>query len=199
MARGPIYKVKLRRRRQGKTDFYQRRELLKSGSIRLVIRRSTKHMRLQFVEAQPDGDITLANCSSTLLQNYGWTLGGGNIPAAYLTGYITGLIAKKKGVDNAILDLGLQRNSKGSRIYAALKGIVDAGVQVPVNEEIFPIDEVIHGSHMKNISSNIQDLDTKQFKIRFAKYTKAKVKPGDISKLVDKSIKAIDKAFQEVN
>ena len=194
MARGPIYRVKLRRRRSGKTDYYQRRELLKSGELRLVIRRSTKHMRVQFVEARPNGDITLATGSSTELSQFNWNLSGGNIPAAYLTGYLAGKRALKQGVDEAILDIGLQRNTQGSRIYAALKGAIDAGIYVPANDKIFPTKDVLKGSHIKTISEYLKKEDSKEFKKKFAKYSKAKVKPSDIGKLVDKTKSAIDGA-----
>ncbi|MHA2090460.1 MAG: 50S ribosomal protein L18 [Candidatus Kariarchaeaceae archaeon] len=192
MARGPIYRVKLRRRRSGKTDYYQRRELLKSGGIRLVIRRSTKHMRVHFVEAQPNGDITLTAGSSTELPQFNWNLSGGNIPAAYLTGYLTGKRAIKQGIEEAILDIGLQRNTHGSRIYAALKGVIDAGILVPTNDKIFPTEDVIKGSHIKTISEYLKKEDSKVFKKKFARYDKAKVKPNDIGKLVDKTKTAID-------
>ncbi|MDH5403652.1 MAG: 50S ribosomal protein L18, partial [Candidatus Heimdallarchaeota archaeon] len=123
MAKGPRYRVPLKRRAEGKTSYYQRRELLKSGMIRLVIRRSTKNMRVQFIDALPNGDIVKTSSDSMQLKNFGWNLTGGNIPAAYLTGYLAGKKAKGAGIENAILDLGLQTNSYGGRIYAALKGV----------------------------------------------------------------------------
>lgn len=195
MARGPIYRVRLRRRRQGKTNYYQRRELLKSGKNRLIIRKSTKNMRVQFIDAQPNGDITLSSSSSIELKDYSWSISNGNIPAAYVTGYLAGKKALNKGVNNAILDLGVQSNSSGSRIYAALKGVIDAGIDIPSNNKIFPDKEVLYGSHIKKIGENIQKEDSKDFKKRFAKYTKAKIKIGDVSKLVEKAISSIDKAF----
>ncbi len=44
--------------------------MLKSSKTRLVIRRSTKHMRVQFVNALPDGDITLVDTSSYGLKKF---------------------------------------------------------------------------------------------------------------------------------
>ena len=195
MANGPRYRVKLKRRRQGKTNYYRRRTLLKSGQIRLVIRRSTKHIRVQFVESRPNGDIILSAATSVQLKDFGWDITGGNIPAAYITGYLAGKKALKTGIDAAILDTGLQINSVGSRIYAALKGIIDAGVSIPVNEKIFPQEEVLQGSHIKIISDFLKSEDKKEFEKRFAKYQKAKIKPGELPKLVESSKAAIDKAF----
>lgn len=193
MANGPIYRVALRRRREGKTNYHRRRELLKSDHMRLIIRRSTKNMRVQLIEAHPDGDKTKVYASSKQLVNHGWTVSGGNIPAAYLTGYLAGKKAVNAGISSAILDLGLQRNSVGSRIYAALKGVIDAGVEVPANDKIFPPEDVLMGSHIKAISSNIKAEDKKDFTSRYAKYQKSKVDPEKLDKLVKSTMEAIDK------
>ena len=151
MATGPRYRVKLRRRREGKTDYYLRRELLKSGRHRLVIRRSTKHMRVQFVKAMPDGDQTLIDATSYKLSDFGWKNKGGNLPASYLTGYLAGKMALAEGIEDGILDLGLQSNTKRSRIYAALKGVIDAGVSIPASDSIFPEEEAINGEFAEGV------------------------------------------------
>jgi len=192
MASGPRYRVKLRRRREGKTNYYKRRELLKSGKLRLVIRRSTKHMRVQVIKAMPDGDITLADASSYNLKNYGWKLNGTNLPAAYLTGYLAGKKAVAEGIEEAILDLGLQSNSQGSRIYAALKGVIDAGIEVPAGEEIFPEESVIKGEHIQHAANSYDD---DEFKETFATYQEESVSADAIPDLVDKVISSIDGKF----
>ena len=46
--------------------------------------------------------------------------------------------AKKAGQDRAILDIGLNRATPGARVFAALKGAVDAGLEIPYGEEIVP-------------------------------------------------------------
>jgi large subunit ribosomal protein L18 len=51
-------------------------------------------------------------------------------------------------IDEAILDIGLQTNTKGSRIYAALQGVLDAGVNVPHSDKILPSKERLNGSHI---------------------------------------------------
>jgi large subunit ribosomal protein L18 len=152
-------------------------------------------MRVQFIEAHADGDVTLSDSSSYNLSQYGWKLSGANIPAAYLTGYLAGKKALKGGVDEAILDLGLQSNTRGSRIYATLKGIVDAGVDVPASEDIFPEDDVLQGSHIEKAANSIKDEDKDKFKETFARYTSNKVKVDGIPKLVEKVKKEIDGKF----
>jgi large subunit ribosomal protein L18 len=52
-----------------------------------------------------------------------------------------------KGMKDAILYSGNDRYTQ--RMASALKGIIDAGLQVPVDEETFPADERIKGDHLK--------------------------------------------------
>jgi large subunit ribosomal protein L18 len=53
------------------------------------------------------------------------------------------------GISEGIADIGLHASTKGNRIYAAVKGVVDAGVDVPHSPEIFPAEERISGKHIK--------------------------------------------------
>ena len=192
MADGPRYRVKLRRRREGKTNYYARREMLKSSKTRLVIRKSTKHMRVQFVNALPDGDITLVDTSSYGLKNFGWKLNGNNIPSAYLTGYLAGKRAKDMGINDAILDIGLQSNTRGSRIYSGLKGVLDAGVSIPTGDDIFPEEDIIKGDHIKNAAESYSKSELKKL---FSTYAKNKIDATKIAGVVDKAIKSIDLNF----
>ena len=148
MAHGPTYRVKFRRRREGKTNYYRRRRLLLSRRSRLVVRKTNTNTIVQIVNASVVGDSTVASAISSELGDHGWTAGTGNIPAAYLTGLLAGLRAKSRGVKEAVLDVGLNPPVKGSRVYAALKGAVDAGLEVPHNPEILPDDSRITGEHI---------------------------------------------------
>ena len=51
----------------------------------------------------------------------------------------------------AVLDIGLNVSTKGSRIYAALKGVVDSGINIPHSPEIFPSEDRLAGKHIQNI------------------------------------------------
>ena len=82
------------------------------------------------------------------LRKYEWDGNLSNTPAAYLTGLLAGKKALKKGIKEGILDIGLYTPVKGARIFAALKGVVDSGVNVPYSEEIIPSEDRIYGKHI---------------------------------------------------
>ena len=148
MARGSRYRVQLRRRREGKTDYQARKALVLSGKTRLVARNTLKNFSAQIIVAKPHGDEVLAAAhSGELKKKYGWKGPTGNVPSAYLTGLLCGLKAKKAGVNEAVLDLGLIAPTKGSRLFAALSGVVDAGIEVPHSEEKI-VKERTKGEHI---------------------------------------------------
>ncbi|UCE91245.1 MAG: 50S ribosomal protein L18 [Methanobacteriota archaeon] len=149
MATGPRYKVPFRRRREGRTDYRRRLALVKSEKARAVVRSSNKHTRIQLVEYADGGDKVLASAVSTELAKLGWTHSGKSTPGAYLTGYLAGKRALEKGVDNAVLDMGLKDPVKGCVLFAAMKGLLDAGVDVPHDGAVLPSDDRIKGRHMR--------------------------------------------------
>jgi len=143
-----LKRVPMRRRREGKTNYPKRFNLLKSRMHRCVVRPSLQNMNVQISLYSPQGDNVVVGSSSLALGHFGWTVHKGNTPAAYLTGYLTGKKAKKKGITEAVLDSGLRTPTKGGRIYACVKGLVDAGIRVPVSEEVLPSMERIEGKHI---------------------------------------------------
>ena len=122
--------------------------MLSSRKLRIVVRKSIRHMLVQIVEYQPSGDRIMLTAKSGQLRKLGWTLGTGNIPAAYLTGYLAGKKALQNGISEAILDIGMQ--GAGDRVYAALNGAVDAGLKVPFNKSVLPRQERIKGAHISS-------------------------------------------------
>ena len=136
MATGPRYNVPMRRRREVRTDYHQRLRLLKSGKPRLVARVSNRHVRAQLVSPGPEGDETHAAASSEDLSEYGWEAPTGNLPSAYLTGYLAGLRAVAAGLEEAVLDIGLNTATPGNKVFAAQEGAIDAGLQIPHNEDV---------------------------------------------------------------
>ncbi len=162
MAENAVYRVKMRRRREGKTDYRNRLSLLKSGKIRAVIRRTNKRIIIQFVEYSEDGDKIITGVTSDMLKNYGWKYSLKSIPASYLTGYLGGKIAMKKNIKEAVLDIGLYPSVKGSRIYSSLRGIIDAGIEIPHSDDIFPSDKRVIGQHISGeIEKDFKEVKSK--------------------------------------
>ncbi len=143
----PRYAVPYRRKREGKTNYHKRLSLLKSGKMRLVIRKSLKNTKAQIVEYVPQGDRVVASAFTAELKKLGWNHATGNIPAAYLIGVLLAARAKEKDIKEAIVDLGLQQNTRG-RLMAVVKGCKDAGLAVPVEEAALPADERVMGKHV---------------------------------------------------
>lgn len=148
-----------RRRREAKTDYKSRLALLKSGKARLVIRKSNKYITAQIVETDIAQDKTIAKASSKDLLEKGWPsekLGSlKSLQAAYLTGFLLGKKLKGK-MENVILDIGLNRNVSGSRIFSLVKGAADAGIDVTFNKKIAPSDERLKSN--ENTSTLIEKI-----------------------------------------
>jgi large subunit ribosomal protein L18 len=138
----------MRRRREGRTDYHQRLRLLKSGEARLVARTSNKHVRAQLVTMGSSGDETEASAHSGELQEFGWEAPTGNLPAAYLTGYLAGVRGVAAGVETAILDIGLNTATPGAKVFAVQEGAIDAGLDSPHNESVFADWERTRGEHV---------------------------------------------------
>ncbi len=149
MSEGPRYRVPFRRRREGKTDYRYRLKLLKSGLPRAVVRFSHRRVLVSVVDYDPKGDRVVARAESPELLALGFPAKSRvSTPAAYLTGYLAGLRAKAAGRTHVVLDAGLRRPGQGGRILGALKGLLDAGLDVPHGEKGFPPVPRLSGQHL---------------------------------------------------
>ncbi len=170
-----------RRKREGKTDYRQRLRLIKSGKPRLTVRMTNKHVIAQVIEFHPDGDKIIAGASTSELKKYGWKANTRNLPASYLAGLLCGVKAKHAKVTEAITDLGLNKSVTGGALYAALKGAVDAGLEIPYSEEIMPPEDRITGKHISDYAKLLSK-DKAKYEKQFSKYIKRNIKPEEISK-----------------
>ena len=157
MATGPRYKVPMRRRREVRTDYHQRLRLLKSGKPRLVARVSNKHVRAQLASPGPDGDEIHAAASSEDLSEYGWEAPTGNLPSAYLTGYLAGLRAIDAGLTEAVLDLGLNTATPGNKAFAVQEGAIDAGLEIPHSDSVLADWSRNRGEHIAEYAEQLED------------------------------------------
>lgn len=139
-----------RRRHENKTDYKQRLGLLKSGLPRIVIRRTNRYFSLQLVESDAAQDSVIKSVSSRDLLKEGLDDCCKNslksTPAAYLTGL---LFAKSLDKEKRyVTDIGMSRNIHKNRVFAVLKGLVDGGVNIKVDEGSFPTEDRIDAEHL---------------------------------------------------
>ncbi len=164
--------IQFRRKRERKTNYKKRLKILLAQKPRLVVRPSLKNITAQIIEYHPKGDITVVNAGSEELEKLGWKFNKGNVPSAYLTGLLIGQKAKEKDIKEAVLDTGLCSLTKGSRIFACLKGAIDAGLNIPCSEDIFPEESRIKGEHIasfrkiENFSKEFESIKNKIVKVK---------------------------------
>ena len=150
------YSKILKRIRSEKTNYKKRKIMLMSKRDFISINVSNENTQVQIVKP----------AHSRFLIKDGWKGSRKNIPAAYLTGYFAGKKAISKGVNNAIVYSGTRKYTQ--RMAAVVKGVVDAGLEVPSDEETFPPIERINGEHLKikndiiNVKSKIDNEVTTQ-------------------------------------
>ena len=197
MKGGPNYKVPLRRRREGKTNYYKRFRLLLGGKTRMVVRVSNKYVAVQFIEFDLKGDkVVAAAHSRELIEKFGWKGSSKATCAAYLTGFLAALRFLEKGGREAILDIGLHKPSRGSRVFAALKGALDAGVNIP-HDDVLPSDERIRCEHVANYAAQLRQENQEKFKRVFSQLS-SRIDPAELPKHVEEVLERIKAAYKAV-
>jgi large subunit ribosomal protein L5e len=101
------YQVKLKRRRQGKTDYYARKRLTvqdknkyNTPKYRLIVRFTNKDIIAQIAYSKIEGDIVVCAAYAHELPRYGVKVGLTNYAAAYATG----LLLARRHLKNLQLD-----------------------------------------------------------------------------------------------
>ena len=152
---------KYNRRVRGQTNYHQRLELLKSKMPRCVIRKSNNSMLIQISTYDKLGDKVITSARAQDLKSHGYTLHTGNIVAAYLTGLLVAKRAQKQQISqDVIIDFGLQKVKYGNRLFSAVKGLIDGGLNVRVGEGVFPSEKRLNGEHLsqKDAQKNIEQV-----------------------------------------
>ncbi len=172
--------VPYRRKREQKTNYAKRLKLLHSGKKRLVVRFSSSKVLAQLVEFTPKGDKVLVGTDSFALRKYGWPYSCKNFPAAYLTGLLFGKKMKeKKFTEMAVLDTGFRMPQRQGKIYAFLKGVIDAGISIPHGQkEIFPDERRIQGRHVQEYADKVKGKGR-----QFTQYLKSEAAPENMPTL----------------
>merc|ERR1740123_2113500 len=132
---------------------------------RMVVRFTNKRVITSVNYSTIKGDITVAAADSSELKRFGVTCGLTNYAAAYACGLLLARrLLKDKSIDDkfagvasadgkyyniadannerrpfkAYLDVGLVRTTTGNRVFGAMKGACDGGLNIPHNEQRFP-------------------------------------------------------------
>jgi large subunit ribosomal protein L18 len=135
---------------------------------------------VQVIEALPKGDQCIAAADSRQLAEFGWRAGTKNIPAAYLTGFLAASRALKQGTTAAIVDIGLTQPIPGSRTFSAVKGAIDAGLDVPCSDKMFPKEKRLRGEHIASYAKDLSENQPSSFERQFGKVSKGRT---DLTKL----------------
>jgi large subunit ribosomal protein L18 len=150
------YSKILRRLREEKTNYRKRGTMLMGKRDFITVNITNENTQVQILTPGMTGDTVIASAHSRYLLEKGWKGSRKSVPAAYLTGYLAGKKAIGKGAKGAIMYTGTRRFTQ--RMAAALKGIIDAGLEVPADPETFPAEARINGEHLtvKNEVSKIK-------------------------------------------
>ena len=179
MEKGKIFTIQFKRKREGRTYYKKRLKIILSNKYRFVVRKSLNNFQASVIEYSSKGDNVLFTVDSKALAKLGWKGNSGNLPSAYLIGLLAGKKAVEKGIKDAILDMGFNNSTKGSRLYAALAGAVDAGLKIPFNPEVLPSKERISGEHIAKYAQSLKN-DKPRYEKQFYDYIKRGISPEDI-------------------
>jgi large subunit ribosomal protein L18 len=139
--------VSYRRKREGRTNYNKRLQMLVSRKLRIVVRKSLRAIQIQVVDYDANGDKILIGTHSRELKALGMKKENSNIPTAYLTGLLCGKKAVAAGLTEGIIDLGLQRAHSGGKLFAVIQGLLDAGFKVPYQASALPGEDRLGGKH----------------------------------------------------
>jgi len=181
----------LRRRREGYTDYRSRKRAITSRATLLVVRFSNKNVSSQFINPKVGGDVVVASVHSRQLLKLGWKGSLKSTPACYLLGLLAGKKALDKGVKEAVLYNGIVPFIRGARVSAFVKGIVDAGVEVPVGEEALPSEERLSGKTIADYARKLEETDRATHDRIFSALLKRGFRPEDYPEQVEKVKAAI--------
>ena len=142
-----------------------------------MVRFSNKNVSAQFLQPKIGGDSVLASAHSAQLRKIGWKGSLKSTPACYLLGMVAGKAALAKGVKEAVLYNGLIPFIAGARVSAFVKGVVDAGVAVPVGDEGLPSEDRISGKFIADFATKMAAEDKAEYSRKFSGLLKAGFKP----------------------
>lgn len=172
--------------------------MILSNVPRFVVRCSLKHTSVQIIEAHSIGDRTLVSSSSQeVSKKFEWKAYCRNLPMAYLVGFLIGHKAVSQGIDRTILDIGLKKASKGGRVFATLKGALDAGLNMQHNAKIMPSEARIRGEHIVSFAEKLFEDDPLLYEKAFSRYLLRNFKPEQLTDHFEAVKRSITNVFMK--
>ena len=160
-----VYTSTFRRIRERKTNYRKREKLLIGKKDFVTVNVSDQNVSAQLIRPDLLGDKVMASVHSNELLSYGWKGSRKNIPSCYLVGLLLGKKCIQKKITRAILYIGKRHFT--TKIAACLKGMSEAGLEMPFSEEILPTEERIQGNHIAEYAKKIKSNDD-LYKSRFS-------------------------------
>ncbi|KFM66007.1 60S ribosomal protein L5-A, partial [Stegodyphus mimosarum] len=198
---------------------------------RMIVRFTNRDIICQIAYARIEGDSIVCAAYAHELPRYGIKVGLTNYAAAYCTGLLLARRLLKKfkmdsiyegvvvangedftvediegqpGAFRCYLDVGLARTTTGARVFGAMKGAVDGGLDIPHSNKRFPgydaeskeFNPEIHrkhifGQHVAEYMRMLMDEDEEAYKKQFSQYIKLGITPDDMEDLYKKAHAAI--------
>ncbi|RPI84873.1 MAG: 50S ribosomal protein L18 [Nitrosopumilales archaeon] len=160
-----VYTSTFRRIRERKTNYRKREKLLIGKKDFVTVNVSDQNVSAQLIRPELLGDKVMASVHSNELLSYGWKGSRKNILSCYLVGLLLGKKCIQKKITRAILYIGKRHFT--TKIAACLKGMSEAGLEMPFSEEILPTEERIQGNHIAEYAKKIKSNDD-LYKSRFS-------------------------------
>jgi large subunit ribosomal protein L18 len=160
-----VYTSTLRRIRERKTNYRKREKLLIGKKDFVTVNVSDQNVSAQLIRPDLLGDKVMASVHSNELLSYGWKGSRKNIPSCYLVGLLLGKKCLQKKITSAILYIGKRHFT--TKIAACLKGLSEAGLEMPFSKVIIPSEERIQGNHIAEYAKKIKTNDD-LYKSRFS-------------------------------
>uniref|UniRef100_T1IR02 Large ribosomal subunit protein uL18 n=1 Tax=Strigamia maritima TaxID=126957 RepID=T1IR02_STRMM len=198
---------------------------------RMIVRTTNTDIICQVAYARIEGDVVVCAAYAHELPRYGVKVGLTNYAAAYCTGLLLArrLLKKlkldkiyvgceeatgeeynvedidgKPGAFRAYLDVGLARTTTGARVFGAMKGAVDGGIDIPHSNKRFPgynseskdfhadvHRKHIFGQHVADYMKHLMEEDDGAYKRQFSRYIKVGIQADQIEKIYKNAHKAI--------
>ncbi|CAH6792758.1 unknown_gene_583 [Phodopus roborovskii] len=179
------YQVRVRRWREGKTDYYARKRLV----IQDKNKYNTPKYRMIIAYACIEGDMIVCAAYAHELPKYGVKVGLTNYAAAYCTGLLLArrLLNRFDEYNVESID-GLARTTTGNKVFGALKGAVDGGFK-EFNAEVHR--KHIMGQNVADYMRYLMEEDEDAYKKQFSQYIKNNVTPDMMEEMYKKAHAAI--------